>query len=251
MITILASPRAPHQQTHATAMAAGLARHGIRSVVTHRAPQTGPGDTVICWGWRHGQEHFNRGARVLVMERGYIGDRFNWTSLAWDGLNNRGQMPVVDDSGERFRRYFSHTMHSWNPKGAYTLICGQVPGDMSLQGRDLHRWYEQQAEHFDSVYFRPHPLAHRREAPRPVRGAPELQGPLDEALAGASLVITWNSNAGVDAILAGKPTHVEDCGGMAYGIDETTREKWAHRLAWRQFTLEEITSGLAWEVANG
>jgi hypothetical protein len=250
MITILASPRAPHQVIHATAMAAGLLRHGLRTTITHRAPRTGPDDTVICWGWRHGQEHHGRGAQVLVMERGYIGDRFNWTSLAWNGLNNRGEFPIVEDSGERFRRYFDGTLKPWNPEGEYTLICGQVPGDMSLQGRDLHKWYEAQAERHSPVFFRPHPLAHRRETVKAVRGAPFLNGRLEDALERAALVVTWNSNAGVDALLAGKPTHVEDLGGMAYGIDETTRERWAHRLAWRQFTLEEMTSGLAWEVAN-
>ncbi len=251
MITLIASPRAPHQMTHATAMAAGLLRHGLRSTLTHRAANTGPDDTVICWGWREGAQHRDRGAQVLVMERGYLGDRFNWTSLAWNGLNNRGEMPIVDDHGERFRQHFDHLYCEWNPAGQYTLICGQVPGDMSLQGRDLHDWYERQAALHPDALFRRHPLAHRRERPRPVRGAIDLVGNLDSALAGAKLVVCWNSNAGVDALLAGKPTHVEDAGGMAYGIDETNREPWLHRLAWRQFTLEEITSGLAWEVANG
>lgn len=251
MITIIASPRAPHQMTHATAMAAGLLRHGLRSTLAHRAPRTGPDDTVVCWGWREGVQHRERGAQVLVMERGYLGDRFEWTSLAWNGLNNRGEMPIVDDHGERFRRHFDQLLKPWNPDGHYTLICGQVPGDMSLQGRDLHSWYESQALLYSDARFRPHPLAYRRERPRAVRGAPDIGGTLEEALAGARLVSTWNSNSGVDALLAGKPTHVEDAGGMAYGIDETNREPWLHRLAWRQFTIEEITSGLAWEVAHG
>lgn len=251
MITIIASPRAQHQVTHATAMAAGLLRHGLRSTVTHRGANSGPDDTVICWGWREGQQHRERGAQVLVMERGYIGDRFEWTSLAWNGLNNHGEMPVVDDHGERLRRFWPRALKPWNQNGKYTLICGQVPGDMSLRGRDLQPWYEQQAERHANCRFRPHPLAHRRAPVRAVRGAPVLDGPLDDALADASLVLTFNSNTGVDAILAGKPTYVEDAGGMAYGIDQTNRERWAARLAWRQFSLEEITSGLAWEVAHG
>lgn len=251
MITIVASPRAPHQMTHATSMAAGLLRHGLRSVVTHRATDTGPDDTVICWGWREGQLHRARGAQVLVMERGYLGDRFEWTSLAWNGLNNYGELPVVEDHGERFRRHFDHLLKEWNPTGSYTLICGQVPGDMSLQGRDLHGWYEEQAARHSPARFRPHPLAHRRAPVREVKGAPRIEGDLEQALDGASLVLTWNSNSGVDALLAGKPTHVEDAGGMAYGIDETNRVPWLYRLAWRQFTLEEITSGLAWEIARG
>lgn len=255
MIKILASPRAPHQMRHAMAMAAGLVRHGKSAHVTHRAPTGGPDDTVICWGWREGQQHRARGAQVLVMERGYIGDRFSWTSLSWNGLNNLGSFPERNDGGVRFRQHFPDALRPWQPLGGYVLIAGQVPGDMSLRGECLEKWYAGQAAHYaeagEAVRFRPHPLAYRRAPVRPVPGAPALAGDLAEAMAGAKLVTVWNSNVGVDALLAGKPTLVADSGGMAYGITEATREAWAHALAWRQFTLEEIESGFAWEVANG
>jgi hypothetical protein len=255
VIKIIASPRAAHQRTHAAAMAAGLVRHGLTAEVTHRALESGPDDTVICWGWREGQQHRARGSQVLVMERGYIGDRFVWTSLAWNGLNNLGDFPSINDSGARFLKHFPGALQPWQPEGAYVLIAGQVPGDMSLRGTCLADWYAAKAAEYaaqgDPVRFRPHPLAHRREPVRLVPGAPILSGDLAVALAGAKLVVTFNSNLGVDALLAGKPTSVADSGGMAYGITEATREDWAHRLAWRQFTIDEIESGFAWEVANG
>jgi hypothetical protein len=197
MIRIIASPRGAHQRIHAAAMAAGLVRHGKAALVTHRAPDSGPGDTIVCWGWREGCQHRERGAEVLVMERGYIGDRFAWTSLGWNGLNNLGEFPTVNDAGARFLAHHAGALRPWQPLGAYVLIAGQVPGDMSLRGLDLQAWYTETAAHYLAqglpVRFRPHPLAYKRSPVLPVPGAPILSGTLEEALAGAQLVVTWNS----------------------------------------------------------
>jgi len=73
------------------------------------------------------------GRDVLVMERGYIGDRTHWTSLGWNGLNGRARVPLAPaDGGARFERNYSRLMHPYNPAGHYALIIGQVPGDASL-----------------------------------------------------------------------------------------------------------------------
>lgn len=251
MTVILASPRAPHQNEHAQAMQVGLRAHGIDAKVTHRA-EPGSQETVICWGWRVGQVHRAAGADVLVMERGYLGDRFAWTSLGWNGLNNYATVPLApNDGGLRFNAHFGQLLKPWNPEGDYVLICGQVPGDQSLKGQDLKPWYAAQAAYYRAagheVRFRPHPLAARRERPAVVPGAPTLEGSLEDALAGARLVVSYNSNAGVDALLAGKPAHVEDPGSMAWDATVPDRMPWLAKLAWRQFTLDEIRSGFAWE----
>lgn len=244
-LTIVASARARHQVDHQSAMASGLRALGHEPVVT--AVEQCSTKHVACWGWRHGKRLRAAGHEVLVMERGYLGDRFAWTSLAWNGLNNRGTVPEVPgDGGERFNANFSGLLKPENHAGSYALIIGQVPGDMSLQGRDLGRWYASQAKSLAVdmlVMFRPHPLASRRGPVKPVPGAVMLRGDLAPALAGASVVATYNSNTGVDALLAGKNVTVADCGSMAWGV--TDRETWAHRLAWRQWTLEEIASGFA------
>src|SRR5690606_3885364 len=95
----------------------------------------------------------------------------------------------------------------------------------------------------DAVY-RPHP-----------RGGIDLPGVeshtgwLEESLAGARLVVTWNSNVGHDALLAGVPVVAH--GPAAY--DELTgetlpsvdaRREYFHRVAYGQWTLAEMRSGL-------
>lgn len=231
----------PHQLAHAQAMREGLARHGVK-----RNPHF-----VAVWGWRAGLAYRNAGREVLVLERGYLGDRFAWTSIGWNGLNGRATFPeYADDGGARFRS-MGLSLADMRSGGDYVLIAGQVPGDAALAGRNLQPWYEQQARNDWGlpVKFRPHPLAHKRGPVRPVAGAAMDRSPLPEALRGAARVITFNSNTGVDALVAGVPATCDDAGSMIHGV--TDRERWAHALAWKQWSLAEIRSGVALEGVVG
>lgn len=98
---------------------------------------------------------------------------------------------------------------------------------------------------------------------RPVRvrrkGTPR---PLATDLAGCWCVVTWASNAAVEAILAGIPAIV--LGESAAlpmagdGLDQIDapptpggREEWAAGLAASQWTLDEIANGKAWADLHG
>lgn len=203
------------------------------------------------------------------MERGYIGDRFAWTSLALNGLNGLATWPTcapIQQLLDRFERYHAALYRPWRGgTGKYILIIGQVPGDASLRGRNLYgagNWYEQQActaqQYGLPVFFRPHPLAARRGGAGQIHTVPSLPGGLSEALRDAALVVTFNSNTGVDSLLAGVPTVVMDPGGMGYDVALPTlpttldvpepdagRYGWACRLAGRQWSMQEISSGVA------
>lgn len=256
--TIIAAPHAPHQVAHQQVLAEGLAALGHEAVPA-RSQQMGNITTqhVACWGWRLGATLRRIGHEVLVMERGYLGDRFAWTSLAWNGLNGRGNFgQVPDDGGARFRQHFSMAPWRKNPEG-YVLIAGQVPGDASLQGKNLEPWYAETADRIRGLglepMFRPHPQALKRGLRQVVRGVPRHTGSLAEALAGARQVVTYNSNTGVDAVLAGVPLVADNEGSMAWPVSGTQlgelhmppRERWAHDLAWKQWSLAEIRDGTA------
>lgn len=72
----------------------------------------------------------------------------------------------------------------------------------------------------------------------------------------AALAVSYNSTAGVEAVLAGVPTVTLDEGAMAWPVSGHTifdrvkpdREAWCHQLAWTQFSLDEIRSGFCWEM---
>jgi hypothetical protein len=259
-VTIVASALAPHQDQHALALTEGLQRRGVKvqRVHCHSDVRT---QIVICWGWRAGKKHRAAGREVLVMERGYIGDRFRWSSLGWNGLNGRAEFANRSDGGRRFRRHFAGMMRPMRRRGEYVLLIGQVAGDAALDGRSLVPWYEATAarareEYGLPVVFRPHPLSKSEDAISAGAVDDVRGGDLQAALEDAAVVITWNSNTAVEAVLAGRPTIAMDAGSMAWPvtaheigpIPRIGRSSWAASLAWKQFTLEEMANGFALDV---
>lgn len=247
---------------HASAMAAGLKRLGYSPVIAAKGTTPLAGDFVVCWGWREGKRLRDMGCNVLVMERGYIGDRFEWTSLGWNGLNGRAVWNKPADGGERFEKNFGHLLKPWcaNPYGN-ALIVGQVPGDAALAGNDLGPWYQNAAaamfrRGLDPV-FRPHPVAVSRGQVSNVLSDRRCKAEtLDEALSAAAVVVTWNSNTGCDAIMAGVPVIACDEGSMSWplaahgldaGIITPDRAEWCRAMSWRQWRLDEIANGTALE----
>lgn len=249
MITFCASRNSATQGELFKGAAEGLKKYGIEALhIRHDRPRT---DLVACWGWRRGQVLHKRGHDVLVFERAYLGDRFFWTSLAWNGLNGRGDFKLPSKmTGKRFKD--NYTLKPWRDGGSIITIMGQVPGDMSLMGKDLTALYEDLAIKLKlyygrDVYYRPHPHGKTNFRPR----IPVLDGDLEEALSEAFLVVTYNSNSAVDAVVNGIPALSLDIGSMAYEVTGhdiqerifPDRTKWAHKLAHCQWSPDEIKNG--------
>lgn len=249
-----------HQSLHALALSDGLRQYGVtvRLAVPAQAIKT---KYTACWGWRLGERLRKAGHEVLVMERGYVGDRFNYTSLGWNGLNGFAEFPDRNiDSGERFASHGGE-LRPWKSGGEYVLVLGQVPRDASLRGMDLLPYYEAWAKdcaekHKLPVLFRPHPDLAKKGLNQTVPSAQNSpHESLSQALAGAALCVTFNSNSSVDAVLAGVPTVSIDSGSMAWdmcghSLDEIVRPDrtaWAHSLVFKQWTLDEIRMGQALE----
>jgi hypothetical protein len=252
-LSIIASRSSPHQNEHALAMMSGLECHSIQSKIVN-SPSEADDQIVVCWGWRMGQTMADQGHRVLVMERGYLGDRFSWTSLGWDGLNGRAKMPTINDPS-RFNEHFSGLLKDSDSTSEYVLLIGQVPRDAALAGRDLSNWYLDTAEECERLYglptvFRPHPRAPSGSYPGGLSSASE---DLAVQLGRAAAVVTFNSNTGVESVLAGVPTIAMDRGSMAWNVTahdlgktyEGDRLEWAYQMAWKQWRMKEIEDGTA------
>ena len=260
--------RPARQVAHSEAITEGLRKFDIPVCIALTSNRVRT-KHVACWGWRIGKRLLEAGFQVLVLERGYLGDRFSYTSLGWNGLNGNAVFPkYTPDNGERFRETGAQ-LKDWKTDGEYVLITGQVPRDASLRGIDLMPYYEKWAKEAAEAYhkpvlFRPHPDVARKGGSAPP-GIPLCTTPtLAEALDKAFLCINFNSNSGVDAILAGVPTVTFDKGSMAYDVCghrvreliRPKREDWAYSLAYTQWTLDEIRSGLplekvAYQIRHG
>lgn len=250
---VIYSHRLNHAHPWLEAVKAGFYRHGIHAE-TLNIGEWAECSLAVHWGVGNYVDSMRRqreaGARTLVVERGYVGDRFSETSMGFDGLNGHADFRFdnVRDGGARWRALYG-LERPWQPEGYgdYILILGQTPGDQSVKGVDLERFYKSAMEYFGGdhiVRFRPHPNVE-----------PSHEFTLEEDLAGASLAITYNSNSGVDAVLAGVPTITADPGSMAWDVTthkfsdkpiRPDRHQWLSRLAYCQWSLAEIADGDAW-----
>src|SRR5690606_13213794 len=104
-------------------------------------------DIAVVWSWKRPatiQTILSSGRHVLVMERGFIHPRAEWTSLAVDGFNGRGKFAPAPDNGERWERLFSHHLKPWRTGGGdYALVIGQVPNDAAMWGSDIVAWAQE------------------------------------------------------------------------------------------------------------
>lgn len=221
------------------------------------APDWGPGcieafDAVALYGLQgKGQtilaEYRALGVPVFVIDYGYVrrtNHAHDWKTGHWQvSLNGLGVLPAFDCPPDRFEALgVSIKAKGGDPKG-YTLLCVQTPGDMSHgMNRDaLRAWCHEQD--YPNLVIRPHPLFD--EDYGLLRCDAES---LDEALAGARLMVTANSNAGHDALLAGVPvlgTHKAPWSELAGQVVPSVqaRQAYFNRVAYGQWTWDEMRTG--------
>lgn len=243
------------------AIAEGLKRCGV-TVSDFMGVPDSDADFCVVWGMRRALRCQASGFKgpILIAERGWI-DRFNYTSLGWDGINGRARFGAVHDE-DRFNRLFGHNLKPWRKQGGYALIMGQVLGDASLFEVDIIEWYKKTAVALWKagwdIKFRPHPVSEQRGHARPrVPFSQTFEGTMEEALDGAGLVVAYNSNSLVDAILAGIPVCAGDRGSMVYDLASKDfsiiypeRERRLNEIANYQWSLAEMSDGKAWEVVK-
>jgi hypothetical protein len=214
-------------------------------------------DAYLFWGMKraHGRQALGAGNRCVIIERAYLGDRFRWHAVGLNGLNGRADFRNDDVPDDRWQQHWAGQVKPWRDGGDYALVIGQVFGDASLNGTNPYEWAQHQVKQakkrFARVYFRPHPLCKRRV---PI-DAEELPGTEAEALSGAAVVITHSSNMGVLAAMEGIPVVATYEGSMVYkiashdlsdGLIRPDRSDWGRRIAYAQWTPEELADGSAW-----
>lgn len=252
----------PHAGKFFHAFIDGLKLHGINAEWLYDRSYK-PSDLAVIWGMRFPQiikGQKENGNDFLVMERGYVGDRMKFTSMGFNGLNNRADFHAENMPDDRWDKYFDGMMKHWKTEDGYILLIGQVAGDSSIKDRIiLTDWLNEVVAELSKIYpgkeivFRPHPLSRQNQN---IPGTENSNGSLEQDLSGAGLCVTFNSNTGVEAVLAGVPTITMDRGAMAYNVTshaldvpicKPDREQWAYDMAYKQWMMEEIASGEAWE----
>jgi len=250
----------PHAGNAIQALLDGFKRHGIKAEWKNKHYYK-PSDLAVIWGVRfpeiiQGQKA--HGGDYLVLERGYFRDRMTYFGLGFNGLNGHAEFHAEGSPPDRWEKH-GVEVKPWKTDGRYILLMGQVSGDQSVRHLHISDWYKEVIEKVKSltdmpIFFRPHPKARQQETGLNCDGYE--RDALDEAFGQAYCAVTYNSNSSVDAVLNGIPAIAMDRGSMAWDMARheisleqfmPDRMQWLYDLAYKQWLLEEIADGEAWE----
>ena len=250
---------APHYR--ADAFRRGLEAAGYQIVPGIRRPD--PDDMLVCWNRYDYAEvqaqHFERhGAAVVIAENGIIGATENAYAkqydpaghqlyvLSLDFHNGPGRWPVGEPG--RWRQH-GITVKPWREDGEHILVLPQR-GFGPAAVAPPKGW-------LDATLARLRKLTHRPVRVRPHPGNEPAVKPLEADLDGCWCAVTWGSGAAIKALCAGIPIYSDwpmwigfpgalplDQIGRDVMPTDVSRETMLNRLAWCQWTVPEIASGL-------
>lgn len=207
-------------------------------------------DLLIQWGFKPTVsllEQIRRGKPYVIFDLGYFdklglnGGRRARFSLSINGFHGTAwRDPVVHRRPQRP----APTFEKWKPagEGKRVLVCGQMPYDQSLRGHDVDAWQGRAAIEAAEKFGLP---VQKRVHPKMLNPWEDPIPPLDRALEDCEVCVTFNSTAGINAILRGVPTVAMHPGSMALPIasptmeiirpDSASRVRWLHELSWREW----------------
>lgn len=246
----------------ADAFIAGLQAHGFH--VLHRqlpAEPPKPGDVLVIWN-RYSDRELTadkwerQGGKVLVAENGYCGRDANGHqlyALAVHGHNGSGTWPRgesnwLSNTPEYSARWDALGLgfQKWQTGGEHILVCPNRHFGMKGLAMPVG-WEQLVVAQLRKVTKRP-----IRVRPHPQNEVPKV--PLAADLEKCHAVVIWASSAGVHALLAGvqviclspwwilkdvAPAALADVNEHRVG----ERQGGFQRLAWAQWTVEEIGRG--------
>lgn len=238
----------------------------------HNNLPTGEYDFAICWGVRAMEKlkAYTKTKNCLVLENAYLNNiqspEKEWVSLGWNGLNGRADFCNANSPSDRWKKHFDDGRLLEYSDGEYILIPLQIQGDQSLN----YIWnsvlsYQYICESIRKftdlpIMIKDHPtFPESQPKVESVKNVKYINTnmPIEKAISKAKVVVTINSNAGVDAALAGKPVISLDQGSMVWNISAhdfksinspkfIDRTQWCNDIAYAQWHPSELESGEAW-----
>lgn len=212
--------------------------------------------------WDHCQQ---TGKKVIVLEVGGLKRNHLWR-VGIGGINGEADFANDTDINDRYRKIGLELKPWFGDRGRHILICTQNPNsyqwrnmpsvDVWLKNtiKDIRDFYE------DKIIVRPHPRAHTGvgnlgkdvEVQYPKR-LPDTYDDvdIDTALEDVKFVVNHCTNPGIEAALNGIPVMTGSTSlawpvsmkGGYMNFNEPDREDWVKRLAYIEWSTEEIASG--------
>ena len=180
-------------------------------------------------------EYEQAGVPGLVIDFGYLKREEYW-QISLGRLNCLPEFACPED---RFLALGMPIEPMRNGAGP-AVLCGQLVGDQAHPFDTQKKWNAFVAV-FPELEYRAHPLMIEADD----TGAVKDVEPVDALLARASKIVTWNSNIGNDAWLAGVPVEAHAPDAMYKDVTPENRQDYFARLAYGQWTMGEMGDGSA------
>ena len=183
---------------------------------------------------------------TLVIDSAYILRSQKYMQLGLNGLN---WLPpdAPHDRAKTMGLIPEGTAKS--KRGDKILLCRQKPGDAQHEVQDVDGWLNRIKKQVQRV-------SDREIIDRPHPQVAQAERPLADDLADAWCIVTYNSTAAYEALLAGVPVFCDEvsvykeCANTDFNKIESpylpakqTRQKLFDRLTYAQWTLDEIKTG--------
>lgn len=207
------------------------------------------------------------GTPVYVVELGHIkrpGKRGKFEATPNDyfqfGVESINWIPTFDCPNDRREALGITKPRKSQCKDGYVLLVGQKPGDAQHPITDMVGWRYQTERRIADFTSR---QIKWRKHPKDLNPADKsCEEPIGEALEGAWCVVTYNSNAGLLALMRGIPVIANEKAFYApicSRIDKIEKlktvtksdfEQLFNRIAYAQWTYEEFRTGDPWRFVK-
>jgi len=246
------------QKQYAKYFQYGFRLHGVDVELTARdIPVRGAINVVFANNsWKNTVARCNQNDIPLItVNRCFFGSRHDMVAIGWDGFNGDADFCLDNINDSRWKKH-GFELPDWRQNDdGHILICGEF--------RDMTPWYNKLRNILpnDKVRFRPHPFVNKLYGWKQAPG--ERQDDIETSLKKANICITYDSIAGCDAALAGVPSVTYGPKSMAWDVSVKTyeewidlvanydvlpdRQEWCNRLAYCQWSHQEIKDGDFWE----
>lgn len=195
---------------------------------------------------------------------GSLQDRY--VAVGCDGIKRKANYFNKYSPSDRWEK-LNIKLQPWRTDGDHILVLGQHSIGVSVQDINVEMWYEtifRQLSNYTKrpVLFRPHPNEHNLSLIDKLCKKYNLtlkmsHQNIQDDLFGAWCCVALTTNAAVDAIIGGIPVITTNPSNMVYDIAEHRPENidnplmrwrlnWAFNLAYAQWSVKEISQGLAW-----
>ncbi len=250
-------------------MAEGITRCGDRPVLRRSTDYERPNTNVaIFYGLALGcgrilQDYRRSGRTAIYCDLGYWSRRIRSRHDGFHKLavNDRHPTDYLMNKTHTAERFEHHRVPilPYRVMGRHIIVAGMSAKAAIAEQLQPNEWEERTIARLRMLTKRP--IIYR---PKPSwKGARQISGatfdpetPLPEALRNCHAVVTHHSNVAVDALLAGVPVFCEK--GVASVLSsgdlsqinrprvQPGRGQWAANLAWCQWSVDEMTQGLAY-----